>query len=619
MRQLSWYNFIVLLAVAVVSLHPSLRAENELNISEPSVNLEGSGIQPAPEQREIIQARQLMRRQMWQPASALLEVAYEKSPVDPVIYNLLRTCYMQLGYHTKAELLVNRMINHFPNSFIYYKDLGEVLALEGKHDLARDAYMQAIDLVRAVNPKYTSGIVDNMIENHLQDVALEVIDSERQRSGDSTAYAIQRGSIFENERDYVDAAQEFLSVIDDTSGMSINAEKKLVNLLEFEESRDVVEPLMRTRADSSGSEVLSRVLANFYLQMGEYSRAFEYAIAQDSLGGYKGRFLLRHMRTCHDRELYAQSLEMGKYILNKYPDAPFVGEAYHIYADALRGLYRYDDALAMYDTMFTILTQPRDQAEILYRMGSLYLQDLNRPGKALVYFDSIITNYQLGYGLIMARTMIPFCYLRQGDLQQARSRFVSLQSSQLNQEQAEMVAYNLAMIDFYKKNVDSAKVELRRLINDYPRGFYVNDALELLAIIGDAEEAPDLLYDYSNALFFQEMRQYDSSSVKLLALVSAENPALADVALFQLAKMSLKQADSTVATIYVERLEREHPESYYLPYALRIKADMLMPVAATRGEALQIYRALLQKYPDYPFISEVRKILRHVDEEGQIG
>ncbi len=610
---------LILVTVLVAFACPfnSIRAENER--PQPAINLEGSGIDVAPESQEIVQARQFMRRRMWEPASALLEVAYEKNPVNPVVYNLLRTCYIQLGYHSKAELLINRMINHFPNSFVYYRDLGEVLALEGKVDPARDAYLKAIDLIRAVNPASTPVIVDNMIQNHLLDAAREVIDGERTRTGDSTAFALQLGAIFENQRNYADAARQFLRVIDDTTGLSINAEKKLENLLEFEDSREDVELLMRSWADSAGSETLARVLANFYLKMGEYDRAFEYAVAQDSLGGYKGRFLLRHMRTCHDRELYPQSLEMGRYILDRYPDAPFIGEVYHTYADALRGLHRYDEALAVYDTMFTVLSQPRDQAEVIYRIGALYLQDLNQPARALVYFDSVITHYQLGYGLIMARMMVPFCYLRQGDLTQARSGFERLQRAQLNPEQSEEIAYYLAMIDFYQKNVDSANVALRRLINDYPRGFYVNDALELLAIIDDAKEAPELLYDYSNALLFQETREFDSSSIKLLSLVSAENPALADIALFQLAKMSLKQTDSTVASIYIDRLEKEHPDSYYVPYALKMKADMLMPMPATRAEAMQIYRGLLRKYPNYPFISEVRNTLRHYDEEGQIG
>ena len=608
---------LMTLLLAVATGWSPLCAQSQQTL--PKIDLKGSGIEPAPESQEIMQARQFMRRQMWQPASALLEVAYEKNPIDPVIYNLLRTCYVQLGYHTKAELLINRMINHFPNSYVYYRDLGEVLALEGKTDPARDAYMKAIDLVRAVNPATTSAIIDDMIENHLLDAAREVIKGERARAGDSSAYAIQLGGVLESQHDYAAAARQFLLVVDDTTGIGIQSEKKLVNLLDFEDSRQAVEPLMRSWADSVGSETLAGVLSNFYLKMGEYDRAFEYAIAQDSLGGYRGRFLLRHMRTCHDRELYAQTLEMGSYIIRRYPNAPFMGEVYYTYADALRGLHRYDEARAMYDTMLTVLSQPRDRAEILYRIGTLYLQDLNQPAKALVYFDSVITHYQLGYGLIMSRLMVPFCYLRQGDLVKAGSGLRKLQASQWSDEQSEKIAYYLAMIDFYQKNIDSATVSLRRLINDYPRGFYVNDALELLAIIDDAKEAPELLDDYSGALLYQEMREYDSSSVELLSLVTAKDPALADVALFRLAKMSLKQADSTVATIYIDRLEKEHPDSYYLPYALKMKADMLMPVPATRGEAMEIYRELLQKYPRYPFISEVRNTLRHYDEEGQIG
>jgi tetratricopeptide (TPR) repeat protein len=294
-------------------------------------------------------------------------------------------------------------------------------------------------------------------------------------------------------------------------------------------------------------------------------------------------------------------------------------EAYHTLADALRGLGRFDQSLALYDSMMVIFTQPRERTEILYRIGLLHLDDLNEPALALKYFDSIIANFQLGFGLVMARMKVPYCYLQQGDVERSRQLFQQLQQQATNPEQAEEISYHLAMIEFYEKRNDSAKVALRRLINDYPRGFYVNDALQLLSLFTKANDAPELLYDFSNALLFRQMHQTDSSAAKLMSLVTAENQALADVALYELAKASLVTGDSTVATIYIERLEAEHPDSYYLPYALKLKADMLVTTAATRNEAVQLYRTLLQNFSNYPFISEVRKLLRQYDEDSQIG
>ena len=39
----------------------------------------------------------------------------------------------------------------------------------------------------------------------------------------------------------------------------------------------------------------------------------------------------------------------------------------------------------------------------------------------------------------------------------------------------------------------------------------------------------------------------------------------------------------------------------------------------TLDEARVLYRGLLEKYPNYPFISKVRKLMRELDEESKIG
>jgi outer membrane protein assembly factor BamD (BamD/ComL family) len=236
-----------------------------------------------------------------------------------------------------------------------------------------------------------------------------------------------------------------------------------------------------------------------------------------------------------------------------------------------------------------------------------------------MYFDSVITNYQAGMGFLWAQLARPYCLARLGETQQAAEAFSLLLKRQLNDDMREEVQYNLALLDFFEKNIDSSRVALRRLMVDFPRGFYVNDALQLLTVIDQAEENEKLLYDYSNAAMFEYRRMPDSVDVKLKSIVEADDKALADIALFKLSALSIERADTSQALTYVDMMVADYPESYYLPYAIKAKADVLVLNEKTLDEARVLYRGLLEQYPNYPFISEVRKLMRQLDEESRIG
>ena len=83
--------------------------------------------------------------------------------------------------------------------------------------------------------------------------------------------------------------------------------------------------------------------------------------------------------------------------------------------------------------------------------------------------------------------------------------------------------------------------------------------------------------------------------------------------------MELTGQDSTQVLQTVDRLLKEYPESYYVPYGLNMKADLLLRRVESVEEARTIYRLLLEKYPNYPFTSEVRKKLRELETDVLIG
>ena len=66
-------------------------------------------------------------------------------------------------------------------------------------------------------------------------------------------------------------------------------------------------------------------------------------------------------------------------------------------------------------------------------------------------------------------------------------------------------------------------------------------------------------------------------------------------------------------------LIEQFAESYFAPYGMKSKADLILMQGKDKEQAMQLYRELLEHHSDYPFITEVRKKLRELQPEPPIG
>lgn len=564
-------------------------------------------------------ARQLMRSKNYQGASAILEILYEQDGNHSVVINQLVQCYDHLKYYSKAAELVRRQTIQQPKNFHYQITLAEFLVRQDSLESGARAYHKALTLaVQGDRARYLA-VVNSMMLHALDSLAFDLIDSLRLETNDSTLFAIHRGTVYEHSKKYSLAAHEFYLALDSSSTDAGTAEKKLMSLLEFVESSQEVQQTLIDLAQERSEVRLLRLLAAYYLKSYRFDDAFDFAVKQDSLEGFKGISLLTFLHGCRERELYFQTARMGEYIISHYPDKPIIAETYFTYADALTHLEMYDSAIVVYNRIKAIMPRSQDKAEAVFRIGEIHAENFNDCRTALVYYDSVISDYAAGLGYAKSQLARPHCFLRMGDLERAKSEFENLSMRQMNEDIKEEVQYTLSLIGFFAGEFDSCRVAFKRLTVDYPRGFYVNDVLKLLMVMDETAGNNVLLTLYSKARLFAQKKLSDSTESALLSVVNFTDKSLADIALNELATLSLSQTDTSGALGYFERMETEFPDSYYVPYALKIKADIYLLEDATVQQAREIYRSLLEEHPNYPFISNVRKIMRRLEQESVAG
>jgi tetratricopeptide (TPR) repeat protein len=570
--------------------------------------------------RRIFLARKLIRNRDFQKATDLLETEYEQDPDNAVVQNLLRTCYDQLKQYDKAELLVRRMIQKHPRALGHRLRLAEVLMRQGSLEEATVAYQDAADIIGEEDPRNYRSLIRSMMNSGLDEQALARIEERRRATGNPHVLALERGSILKERRQYRLAAGEYLTVlIEDSTAEAGRAEKELMQLLEFGESTSEVEEILIAFVDSTSGARAMKLLTDHFLLSGKFEDAFTFALRQDSLESSQGVHLISFIHQCQDRELWGEVVRMAAYYLSHYVGTEMETDVLFKYAAALANTGRGEEAIAAYERIRRLSQHHGTTGDALYGIGVVYFDYLGDYPQALVYFDSVVTYFPRGLSYLHSLKSIPQCYLRAGRLDAAAEKFAGLLDMNLGEDDHEEAAFFLALVSFFEERYDSAEVAFRKLMVDYPRGYFVNDALQLVLVIDEASDNPALLSDFSDALYFDQRGMFDSTRARLGSLADSQPRTLADFALFRLARLELQASDSAAALTAIDRLIDRFPDSYYLPLGMKMKADMLIRTETGLEEAKTLYRYLLENYPDYPFATDVRETLRRLETDYTIG
>jgi len=505
---------IYIVFVFIISPWQSVSAQPELTKPVSPAKRTPMTIDPDFNDRLTV-ARRLINQRNYQGASALLENLYKDNPKNEVIFNLLRTCYNELNFWPKMEELSRRFADHYPTDYRYRYILGESLARQDKKDESLKAFKEAISLTGRNKESSISSILDRMMVLNFDNDLMQIIDSLRANGYDSTAFAWYSGKIHEKKGEYSQAALDYFSLLDKDDITARRAERGLHSLLDFEESSKEVEDAILSQTRTDINVRAYRLLSSYFLNKNKPDKAFYFVIKQDSVESYKGISLLNYMRACQEQKLYDETIRMGEYIQSHHTDKPFLPDSYFIFAEALKALGRVDEALLLYDSIIVKFPGTRSESEALYMIGKTHVDYFNDLNRGLVYFDSVVNYYRKGISYLNAMIAIPHTQLKMGDITNADGNFKNLSRRKLNEDLAEEVKYNLALIQFFEKNYDSAKTGFQKLIVEHPRGYFVNDALGLLIIMDEVQTEPELLNNYSEALFFEIRRLPDSAISKL--------------------------------------------------------------------------------------------------------
>jgi len=611
---------LILLAVIIGTAAP-LSAQGVLPDETPADSFQELKPQPIADSNEMDKAERLMRLGDYARAADLLEAALEKSPPTPALLNMLTTCYEQSKNYSKLILFLQRRAQSQPPSFPLYRDIGRAYILSGFPDSAGLYFRKAIAISDDDNKERAYSTIADLYHKfgHYK-TEQDLIDSGRASTGDPHFLADKMGDVLAAQREFGAAAEEYLVYMEKDSIAAKIGEEQLISLMRYPESVDTVMAVLAGQiAARKENKRLQNIYGQLLMEQDKFDDAFTYFVGRDSLESESGVEILYFMQECNRRKKYDYTLRAWDYFARYHDRSPLKNGTQFVVAEADIATGRYEEALAAYQSIAQDFIRPAHRAEANLNIGLLYKDHLGDPDKARQYLNEVVKTVPGGPYAVQAEQALADIAIREHNLDLADSLYASLLKMELPPDKAERIEFAQAEVALFRGNFKDASTRFRQIISRYPRGFYVNDAIQYSMIISETlDDAPKQTDLFASAEYFRYVKETDSLESYLVKICRVGIPSLAPISYVHLAELYRDQKEYQAATDAVDSLQAQFPDSYFLPYGLKLKADIYMQSSDRQEQALKMYRDLLEKYPTYPFTAEIRDIVRRETPDGRI-
>lgn len=587
--------------------------QGDQNPAPAKITIQGGHL-PENKTDRLASVRQLIAQGAFISAINILENIYEKQPDDKAVIELMLVCYTELKAYTKAEMLLQRKIEKEPSDFRNFSLLLETYFKMGNDSLANAEADEILNKFPDNKDIYGS-VVRQLVNYGDPDRAMKLIEDGRKKFKQSYLFSIEAASIYETRGAYYDAVVEYFKSIQADTLAARDADRKLGQLIRIPGAPPLIIKALKNILDTLPNNAYAlRMLEESYLKNNQYAEAFDICVLLDSLSKSKGGELFQYLRQCRERKLYDQVIKMAEYANRKYAQNWTFSEYRFYYGEALVGTGKYRQAMTNYDYIISQYPQSRDKAEALFEIGNIYRYNLKIYDSARIFYDSVASTFKFAPYLYDAPLEIAKLQIVEGKLDSAADIFQRLRSGEPDADRKEFMDYNLAMILFYRHQYREADLGFRKLMAEYPRGFYLDDALISTLVISDAVESyPEILASYADAIFYGARLMADSVESKLKYIISQGDSPLIGLAYYKLSQhyMNLGFTDKALAAI--EEIEKSFPANHFYPYCLKLKGDIYFEMVQKKKEAADIYKIILEKYGDFPFNGEVREKLQQIE------
>jgi tetratricopeptide (TPR) repeat protein len=569
----------------------------------------------ANEEQAMVYTTALINQGRCEEAVGILESFCEGRPDLHVPAEQLASCYIELGLAGRAVDFLEERIARAPEHVPFARLLGNAYLDLGEREMAIGAWRRIL----SDDPRFARNY--GLVGRFMMDAGFyeEAIDTYRRGRIFSALFRPYTVEIIRLERllgRSATAFREMISLIGSASGLNVGDVKLLVDI--YAESG--LDDRLLAIADSAAAETeggrFDIARAVLLLEAGRYGEAERYIGGRSALADREFYAFIRYLSTVwREREeagfvtFYQKALDE---FLTLYPGSTVAPEVMLVLAESLReeAHLREDRNKLLTRALRTIgLVMEHEWGNLLLERAAILeaeivLDDLNRPRDAIDALDKV--HFYSKDRSRRAEEIRMTALVRTGAWEEVERRSELLAASG-DSAKAAIGLYGKGSASFFRGEYDESVDIMSSLAESYPGSPWANDALETAILLEEAKrEGPGPLDCYRGVLALRASGSSGAAADSLGALIDRyPSSALIPRALYERAELDIRSGMEERAVRDLERIAELYPLSELAPRALERLA--LLERGKENGRAEELYEAILERYPDDPFLERVRR------------
>ena len=593
-------------------------------------------------QQQLSRAQQHEKAGRPEEALKIYRSLLSRQPGDRELLSHIRGVYRALKWYPQLIDMLEEGIRSDPGDFELKIELGEAYFLAGDVDKARNTWLEALNGAPRMESSFFR-VSDAFLVRGMLPEAESILLQGRRALEDETLFADRLARIHELRADYGAAAGEYLIWVRQDPRRLNYVDTHLARFPDQPEVHRAVEAVLRAGVDRAVAEngpeeeALRHLLSQHLIRTGQPQAAYQEIRALGGAGDAGGHILVSFAARCAELGYHDTAIDACRDVIARYPETPAARQARLMIGRSLESLGRYGPALLAYRDLTAEDPGSSEAVEALYRRAEIYRlyghllagesSSEGRSGgdadgysffsraaidSAQAVYQRLIERHGRSARAADAAMRIGDCLVIKADLEGARAAYSRLAYGRGPEQVREEAAFKLAELLFLERRVEESVTALNELVESYPQGFSINDALTLTMLIEEASEGPEeALRTFAEAIFLTRQRRYQEALETFGSIEQRfpDSPLLDDV-LIRTALIRGRTGRHEEALADLEALMARYPDSRLCAQALRRIGEIYEHDVKDLPAARQAYERLLSEYPDYLFLNEVRRTLR---------